>query len=104
GTGGGTSTGSGAAGSTTAGVGGAGGTNGTGGAGGFSFDAGIGTCPASQPANGTACPDAGSVCQYGTVVCACGTGRPWGCVDLGAFDGGFNFDAGFSFDGNFRRD
>ena len=79
----------GATGSTTAGSGGAGGTIGTGGAGGGI----LGQCPASQPANGSACPsDQFHACPYGSTVCGCGQGQPWTCVDL---DGGFSFDGSF---------
>jgi hypothetical protein len=99
-----TSVSSGAAGSVGAGAGGAGGSTGTGGVGGGL----LGSCPASQPADGSACPDdQPHACQFGSTFCACGRGQPWICLDLDGgfrFDG-FSFDAGFSFDGfGFGRD
>jgi len=76
---------------TSAGAGGSGGATGTGGAGG-----GFGNCPASQPADGTACGTAFAACPFGSVVCLCvnagGGARNWMCV---ALDGGFTFDANF---------
>jgi hypothetical protein len=79
--------------STTSGAGGGTGTTGTGtgGAGGGL----LGTCPASQPGNGSACPTNQIYsCPYGSTVCSCGAGQPWICFN---FDGGFSLD-GFSFD------
>jgi hypothetical protein len=76
--------------SSATGAGGAG--TGTGGAGG----GGLGSCPATQPADGSPCPDDQlHACRFGSTICGCGQGQPWTCFDL---DGGFRLD-GFSFDG-----
>jgi hypothetical protein len=43
-----------------------------------------------RPAQGAACPSPIAVCQYGSIICACGNGRTFACLDL---EGGLTFDA-----------
>lgn len=85
---------------------GVGGAPGSGGAPGRGFDAGFNnaSCPAVEPASGSACTAGmgAGVCNYGSDLCFCGGNQTWNCIQPGAVDagGGFNFDAagGFTFD------